>query len=62
MVQYGHFASHLEALDIANLLEHAVVLLDLAVLVVQLLEVRAPEAVVAIGIGQANHVMAQLVF
>lgn len=62
MVQYGHFASYLEALDVAYLLEHAVILFNSPVLVVQLLKVQTPEGAVALCIGQANNVMAQLVF
>ena len=38
-VQYGHFAAHLETLNVAYLLEHAVILFNSPVLVVQLLEV-----------------------
>ena len=62
VVQYGHCASHLKPLDVANLHEHAVVLLNLSVLVVHRLEVSMLERFVGICIGQANHVMAQLVF
>ena len=62
MVQYVHLAAHLEALDVADLLEHAVILFNSPVLVVQLLEVQTPKNAVALCIGQANHVMARLVF
>jgi hypothetical protein len=43
MVQYGHFAAHLKALDVAYLLEQAVILFNSPVLVVQLLEVQTPK-------------------
>ena len=38
MVQYGHFAAHLEALDVADLLEQAVILFNSPMLVMQLLD------------------------
>jgi len=62
MVQYGHLAAHLETLDVAYLLEQAVILFNSPVLVVQLLETQTPEGAVALCIRQANYVMAQLVF
>ena len=40
MVQYGNFAAHLQALDVADLLEQAVILFNYPMLVMQLLKVQ----------------------
>jgi hypothetical protein len=62
VVEDRHFATYLEFLDMADLLDHAMVLLDVPMLVVQLLERTAPKGRVGIRLRQENHVMAQLVF
>jgi hypothetical protein len=62
LVEDGAFASNLEMLDVANLLDRVVVLLDFPVLIVQRLEVGLLESCIIIGIGQVDNVMAQLVF
>ena len=62
VVKDRHFAAHLESFDMADLLDHSVVLLDVPMLVVQLLERTVPKGAVGIALRQENQVMAQLVF
>ncbi len=63
MIEYRHFAAHLEFFDVANLLDHAVVLLNLPVPVMQLLEIGLFKGIIiSIGIRQEHDVVAQLVF
>jgi hypothetical protein len=62
MIEDGHFAPNLKLFDMAELLDHAVVLLDLPMLVVLLQEGVAPERRQPVGVWEMNHVMAQLVF
>lgn len=57
MVAYRHFATHLECLDMTDLLDHAVILLNLPMLVMQGLEIRLLEGVIGVGIREENHVM-----
>ena len=62
VVEDRHFATYLEFLDMADLLDHAMVLLDVPMLVVQPLECILPKGRVGITLRQESHVMAQLVF
>ena len=62
VVQYGHATTHLEALDVADLLEQAVVELNLPVLVMHRLKLLALMRCLGILIGWTNNIMAQLGF
>lgn len=52
MVAYRDFAAHLKFLDMADLLDQAVVLLNLPMLVMQSLEIRWLEGVIGVGIRE----------
>lgn len=61
MISYQFFSPHLKAFNVADLLYHAMKLLNFPMLIMQLLEIGLAKGVV-VRLWQEEDIMAQLVF